>query len=167
MKRWYAVYTQPRHEALAGENLVRQGFNIVYPRYMKRRAHARRVEMVPAPLFPRYLFVNFDAGAGGWRAIRSSRGVIDLVSSGNDPTPVPDAIIDEIRRRQDEEGFVVLARQLNLKRGARIRIDEGPFSSHDAIFEMQRDDERVVALLSLLGRQVVVQLPATAVAPAS
>ena len=55
----------------------------------------------------------------------------------------------------------------HLKRGARIRIDEGPFSSHDAIFEMQRDDERVVALLSLLGRQVVVQLPATAVAPAS
>ena len=30
------------------------------PRYLKRRRHARRVDIVAAPLFPRYLFVAID-----------------------------------------------------------------------------------------------------------
>ncbi|MEI7803848.1 MAG: transcription termination/antitermination NusG family protein [Hyphomicrobiales bacterium] len=166
MKNWYAVYTQPRNEELAGEHLQRQGFDVFLPRYLKRRSHARRIDTVPAPLFPRYLFVAFDSNAGGWRGIRSTRGVIDLVRNGINPVPVSGDIIEEIRRRQDDQGFVVLVKHLNLKRGSRIRIDEGPFADYEAIFESQRDDERVVALLSLLGRKVVVDLPIRAVVPA-
>ena len=166
MNNWFAIYTQPRNEGLASENLIRQGFEVVLPMYLKRRSHARRIDNVPAPLFPRYLFASFDPQKSGWRAIRSTRGVIDLVRSGLDPVPVSEAIIDEIRRRQDEQGYVVLAKHYNLKRGTRIRIDEGPFAGLEAIFESQRDDERVVALLSLLGRKVMVHLPIRAVLPA-
>lgn len=166
MKNWYAVYTQPRNEAVAGEHLARQGFEVFLPRYLKRRSHARRIENVPAPLFPRYLFVAFESGDGGWRVIRSTRGVIDLVRNGLDPVPVSDEAIEEIRRRRDENGFVVLTKHLNLKRGARIRIDSGPFADYEAIFESQRDDERVVALLSLLGRKVLVDIPIQAFVPA-
>ena len=166
MKNWYAVYTQPRKETLASEHLDRQGFEVFLPRYLKRRSHARRIDAVPAPLFPRYLFVAFDVGDSAWRVIRSTRGVIDLIRNGLDPVAVSDAIIDEIRRRRDEKGFVVLAKHLNLKRGAWIRIDSGPFADYEAIFESQRDDERVVALLSLLGRKVVVELPICDVVPA-
>ncbi len=166
MKRWYAVYTQPRNEMLASEHLARQDFDVFLPRYMKRRSHARRVDLVPAPLFPRYLFVTFDANEGNWSAIRSTRGVIDLVRNGHDPVPVSNAIIDEIQRRRDEEGFVVLGKHLDLKRGARIRIDTGPFADYEAIFESRRDDERVVALLSLLGRKVMVELSIHSVVPA-
>lgn len=166
MSHWYVVYTQPRSEALASEHLARQGFEVFLPLYQKRRSHARRVDIVPAPLFPRYMFVSFDAGAAGWRAIRSTRGVIDLVRTGLDPVPVSGAIIEEIQRRRDEQGFVVLAKHLNLKRGSRIRIDTGPFADYEAIFESQRDNERVIALLLLLGRQVVVELPISAVVPA-
>lgn len=166
MKSWYAVYTQPRNETLAGEHLARQGFEVFLPRYMKRRSHARRVDMVPAPLFPRYVFVSFAAEEGGWRVIRSTRGVIDLVRNGLQPVAVPEAIIEEIQRRRDEQGFVVLANGIKLKRGARIRIDTGPFADYEAIFETQRDEDRVVALLSLLGRKVVVELPIQSVVPA-
>ncbi len=166
MKRWYAAYTQPRHEGLATEHLARQGFEVYFPRYLKRRSHARKIEIVPAPLFPRYVFVAFDAGESGWRVIRSTRGIVDLVRNGLDPIPVLDPIIEEIRARQDNEGFVVLTRHLKLARGARVRIEEGPFAAYEAIFESQRDNERVIALLSLLGRKVVVDLPIRAVVPA-
>jgi transcriptional antiterminator RfaH len=166
MTHWYAVYTQPRNETVASQHLERQGFEVLLPLYLKRRSHARRIEMVPAPLFPRYLFVSFDARQAGWRTIRSTRGVIDLVRNGLDPVPVSEAIIEELRDRRDEQGYVVLAKHFNLKRGSRIRIDDGPFAGLEAIFESQRDEERVVALLSLLGREVMVQLPIRAVMPA-
>lgn len=166
MKQWYAVYTQPRNEERAQEHLLRQGFEVFLPRYLKRRSHARRVTMAPAPLFPRYLFVSFDADQQRWRAIRSTRGVVDLVSNGDHPVPVPDAVVKEIERRRDADGYVVLARHLDLKRGMRIRIDAGPFAATEAIFEAMRDEDRVVALLSLMGREVVVQVPIRAVVPA-
>jgi len=166
MKQWYAVYTQPRNEERAQEHLQRQGFEVFLPRYLKRRSHARRVTMVPAPLFPRYLFASFDADQQRWRAIRSTRGVVDLVCNGDIPVPVPESVVSEIERRQDVDGYIVLGRHLDLKRGMRIRIDAGPFAAMDAIFEAKRDEERIIALLSLMGREVVVQVPIRAVAPA-
>lgn len=166
MKKWYAVYTQPRDEERAQEHLVRQGFEVFLPRYLKRRSHARRVTVVPAPLFPRYLFIAFDATEPDWRVVRSTRGVVDLIRNGLDPMAIPDRVIDEIHRRRNAEGFVVLADHLDLKRGAKIRIDTGAFAATEAIFEARRDNERVIALLSLLGREVMVNVPVGAVTPA-
>lgn len=166
MKKWYAVYTQPRNEDQAQQHLARQGFEVFLPRYLKRRSHARKVSIVPAPLFPRYLFVAFNSSQQRWRAIRSTRGVVDLVSNGDTPITVPEGIIAEIECRRDADGYVVLARHVGLKRGMKIRIDAGPFAMQEAIFEEQRDEDRVIALLSLMGREVLVQLPIRAVVPA-
>ncbi len=71
----YVVQTQPHCENKAMIHLARQGFGAYLPRYLKRRRHARRIEIVPAPLFPRYLFVEIDIGAQRWRSIYSTVGV--------------------------------------------------------------------------------------------
>lgn len=167
MKSWYAVYTQPRNEDVACTHLQRQGFEVYFPRYQKRRSHARRREMVSAPLFPRYLFVSFDVHDPGWRAIRSTRGAIDLVRNGIDPVAVPDGIVEEIRAREAADGHVVLAQSLRLERGDNIRIDIGAFRLVDVIFESNRGEQRIQALLFMLGRQVIVHVPVQAVVPAS
>ena len=70
-------------------HLARQGFETYLPRYLKRRRHARRVEMLPAPLFPRYLFVAIDMATQRWRSISSTIGVTQLVCAGDVPAPVP------------------------------------------------------------------------------
>ena len=165
MKNWFVVYTQPRNEDLATEHLERQGFDVYFPRYRKSRSHARRQDVVASPLFPRYIFVGFDVMSAAWRSIRSTRGVIDLVRHGIDPVPVPEGTIEEIRAREDDNGYVVLGKHLHLSRGDRFRIDSGPFVSCEAIFESKKDETRVIALLSMLGRKVSVELPIGAVAP--
>lgn len=165
MNRWYAVYTQPHKETVAREHLERQGFDVVAPRYMKRRRHARRVEDVPAPLFPRYIFAAFDADEAGWRVIRSTRGVVDLVRSGLEPLAVPDGIVEDIRSRLDEDCCMQLARKSDLHPGTRIRIESGPFAEYEGIFQAMRDEDRVIALLSLLGREVRAELPIDTVVP--
>ena len=68
--RWYVVQTQAHAETKACWHLARQGFETYLPRYLKRRRHARRVEMVQAPLFPRYLFVVIDIATQRWRSNR-------------------------------------------------------------------------------------------------
>lgn len=163
MKRWYAVYTQPHREMTAREHLERQGFEVVAPRYMKRRRHARRVEDVPVPLFPRYIFACFDVEDSAWRVIRSTRGVVEIVRRGLDPLPVPIGIVEEIDRRLDEADCMHLAEKSGLNPGDRIRIESGPFAEYEAIFQSLRDEDRIVALLSLLGREVRAEVPIEAV----
>jgi transcriptional antiterminator RfaH len=53
MQRWYVVHTQSYQEARAELNLRRQGFEVWLPLSRRRRRHARRIDTVLAPLFPR------------------------------------------------------------------------------------------------------------------
>jgi len=165
MRQWFVVYTHPREEALAEEHLRRQGFEAYWPRYRKRVSHARSVREAPASLFPRYLFTAFDAGQGSWRAIRSTRAVVDIVRQGFEPVPVCDRLVTDIRSREDANGYVVLGRQIELQKGQRIHIDNDAFKGHELIFEAKKDSDRVVALLRLLGREFEVAVPLGSIRP--
>ena len=161
---WCAVHTHALAESKAAFHLRRQGFAVFLPRYRKRRRHARRVEMVPAPLFPRYLFVALDPEETRWRPILSTVGVCDLVRFGARPAAISSEIIAAIRAREDEEGYVATTRIADLRTGEPVRIVAGPLSDVDALFECVDDNDRVTLLLELLGRRVRVHVPAQAVA---
>lgn len=152
--RWYVVHTHPRAEAKAALNLDRQGFTCYLPRYLKRRRHARRVETVAAPLFPRYLFVALDLATQRWWPIRSTFGVADLVYSGGQPAPIPCEIVQAIKGREDKHGFVSLPRKPRFAPGDTVRIIDGVFAACLGLFEGMADRERVAVLLDLLGRKV-------------
>src|SRR3546814_2118173 len=55
MTRWYVAQTQAQGEERARLNLERQGFRTYLPRYRRERRHARRRDVVKAPLFPGYI----------------------------------------------------------------------------------------------------------------
>ncbi|MCC8952065.1 transcriptional activator RfaH [Bradyrhizobium sp. Pear77] len=152
--RWCVVQTQVNAEAKAAAGLVRQGFSTYFPRYQKRRSHARKIELVPRPLFPRYLFVAIDVAAQRWRAIQSTLGVSHLVCVGDRPAAVENGIIDALKSREDEAGFVALARRPAFSPGDKVRIVEGAFVDSIALVEDASDHHRVAVLLNLLGRQV-------------
>src|ERR1700736_5521886 len=105
---WYVVQTQVNAEAKAARNLVRQGFEIYLPRYLKRRSHARKIEKVAAPLFPRYLFVQVDMETQRWRSIQSTFGVSRLVTNGSDPAPVEREVLRVLRAKEDQSGFIAM-----------------------------------------------------------
>lgn len=77
-QRWYVVQTKVNCEAKAAENLRRQGYETYLPRYLKRRRHARRVDLTAKPLFPCYMFVAIDVAMQRWRSIQSTFGVSRL-----------------------------------------------------------------------------------------
>lgn len=161
--RWYVVHTQAQGERRAECNLHLQGFTTYLPRYLRIRRHARRVDMVARPLFPRYLFVALDVARDPWRSIQSTFGVSNLVVIGNNPISLPDGIIDEIRSREGDEGFVKLGLPAGLRPGSPIRLIDGIFEEHRGIFERLADSHRVAVLLKLLGRDVRVLVPAASV----
>ena len=163
MNKWYVVNTKTREEPKALFNLKQQGFNSYLPQHRKVRRHARRTDTVLAPLFPKYLFVEFDMNVKNWSTINSTIGVITLIKFGALPTPVPSELIDEIRTREDAEGMISLSKNIKLKSGDKVNIVAGAFSEHSGVFECQSDDERIIILLNLMGRDVRVRLPSAAI----
>jgi len=164
--QWYVVQSQPNAERKAIAHLERQGFVTYLPRYLKRRRHARKIEMVPAALFPRYLFVAIDVGAQRWRSIFSTVGVSRLVCNGDMPTPIADQVLDELRAREDSAGFVRLDRRPSFRAGDQVRLLDGVFADCLGLYEGIRDSDRVAILLDLLGRKVRVTVDVDVVAAA-
>lgn len=163
--RWYLVQTRPHSERKAAEHLERQSFETYLPRFLKRRRHARRIETIETPLFPRYLFVSVDVAAQRWFSIRSTVGVSSLVCTGNRPTEVPDAVVAELKSRETN-GLVGFGQPPRFTAGDRVRILDGAFENCLGLFQGMRDQERVAILLELLGRKVRVVLDDLSVAAA-
>lgn len=160
MQRWYVVQAQPNGEERAIVNLERQGFESYLPRITKRRRQARRVQMVRRPLFPRYLFVHLDISAQRWRPILSTFGVSTLIRLGNDPTPVPDGMVEALQDRERDGSLIEVPATARFKEGQEVEVREGPFSDLIGRFVRMADQERIVVLLNTLGRQVQTTLPA-------
>jgi transcriptional antiterminator RfaH len=163
---WYVVQAQPNAESKAVVHLERQGFATYLPRYLKRRRHARRVDIVSAPLFPRYLFVEIDMATQRWRSIYSTFGVSQLVCAGGMPVPVPEYVVASLKERESADGFIKLAEQPSFRRGDKIRVRDGIFSDCLGLYDGMPDRDRVAVLLDLLGRKVRVLLDAEAVTAA-
>ena len=114
--------------------------------------HARKLTVVEAPLFPRYLFVAFDPRRDQWRKINSTFGVSRLVMRGEAPHPVPDGVIEALIAVTVDGGIVDLAAKL--QEGSPVRVMAGPFADQLAMLEQLDDSGRACILLEILGRQV-------------
>lgn len=166
MKKWYVAHTQQRSEERARINLERQGFTTYLPRYLRERRHARRREIVKAPLFPGYIFVQLDLEQARWRSINGTLGVSHLICDGERPAELPQSVMDALMARENEEGVIVLQPR-PFQQGEPLRIVSGALADCLGIFERMADRDRVVLLLDLLGRKVRVQAPSEHVAIAS
>ena len=98
---WCCAQTEPKCEAAATHFLGLGGYQVYCPRLqLVRPRHGRK----DPPLFPGYLFVLITVG---WWSARWSPGVVRLLTAGDAPMPVPDALIAEIRSRE-RNGLVEL-----------------------------------------------------------
>jgi transcriptional antiterminator RfaH len=160
---WYAVYTRPRGEDTARDNLMRQGYRTYLPRYRTWVSHARRRQTALRPLFPRYLFAGVDRASMRWRPILSTIGVSGMVRAGDAPVAVPDDLVAALRAQEAAGLFTDMAARRTLKVGELVRITFGAFQEMVGQLVELRDQDRVVVLLELLGRKVRAQLESAAV----
>jgi transcriptional antiterminator RfaH len=155
---WFAVFTKPRQELIALENLQRQQFNCFLPMalnpYQRRTAGQLRIE----PLFPRYLFLHAIADQQSLAPVRSTRGVNSLVRFGMEMAEIPEAVIDLIRRRCDPETGLVRLDPARVGPGDIVRVFDGPLAGAEGLFEACSGDRRARLLIEILGRKTSVEV---------
>ncbi len=156
-KAWYLIYTKPRQERYARENLERQGYEVYLPLMKdRRRRNGRYVEIVDA-LFPRYLFIHLDQDTDNWSPIRSTFGVSGLVYFGFKPARVASDFVDYLRSRDDASGCQNLPAP-EFAQGDRVRIVDGAMTGYEGVFHARTSRDRVTILLSFAGAFTQVDL---------
>lgn len=164
MIAWYLIYTKPRQERVALQNLSRQRYTAYLPLLRHRQRRQAAYVPVVGPMFPRYLFVYLDDQLDDWGPIRSTVGVANLVRFGGKAARLPVDFVATLRERVDDDGVQTRPERV-LRPGDRVRICEGAMAGYEAVFQATSSRERVLLLLQVAGLAARIQVAASTVEP--
>ena len=143
MSSWYLVHTKIRQERIACENLQRQGYECYFPLARSDQPHDGAVQNHEQALFPRCFFVRMSAELASARPspVLSTKGVSRLLSHGQTPLKISDELLANVLAQTESA----------------VRAE--------TTCSMTSAQERVIALLNTLGRQITTPMPTTVSSP--
>ncbi|PWW02638.1 transcription/translation regulatory transformer protein RfaH [Mangrovibacter plantisponsor] len=152
MESWYLLYCKRGQVQRAQEHLERQSVNCVTPMITLEKIVRGKRTAVQEPLFPNYLFVEFDPERIHTTTVNSTRGVSHFVRFGTQPAIVPDDVINQLLCYQP--GSDITDPETPYP-GDQVVITDGTFEGLDAIFTEPDGETRSILLLNLLNKQVL------------
>lgn len=159
---WCAAQLKPNALSVANRHLERQGFNAFCPKRLEDRRRGSKFIRQNVPLFPGYIFVQFDPQSTTWAALNGTRGLTRLITdTAGRPAIMPREFMAAMLARCDQSGL--LASPDEFEAGDEIRILNGPFADTIARIEAADSKGRLEILLDIMGRAVRTHLPSTAV----
>ena len=157
---WYALQHKPAQGDRALTHLQNQEVACFYPKITVERIKAGKRTKKLEPLFPGYLFVNLEQSDPQWAKLRSTRGVLRIVSFANTPAAISDEVIQHIKASLDS-----VAEQGGIKPGQAVQLNEGPFEGINAIFQAYDGEARAIVLINFMQKQQAVKVPVAALKP--
>ncbi|MDR7208999.1 UpxY family transcription antiterminator [Flavobacterium piscis] len=143
---WYVVYTKPKWERKVAERLNQIGIECYCPLITQIKQWSDRKKKVEGPLFNSYVFVHLpDANR---TSVFKVAGVIRYLFWLGKPAIVRDEEIETIKKSLlDVDISEVLV--LPYKKGDKIKLETGVFSSQDAIVQEISNTHYILVLESL------------------
>jgi len=164
--KWHAIWTHSNCEQLVLDQLAPKGFQVFLPRVQVWSRQGATRKLVPAPMFPGYLFIRHAMDKSSYVEVLKSRGLVRVLGERWDRlSSIPDQEIEAVRRVA-ESGLPALPYPF-LREGQRIRILRGPLSGVEGLF-VEGDPRKglLVLTVELLHRSLAVEIDCTLVAAA-
>src|SRR6516225_4652564 len=161
LHRWYAVQVRTRWEHSTSMLLRGKGYQTLLPTYKTKKDWGGKPREVNAPLFPGYVFCQFDAQ--NRLPVLVTPGVVSVVGRGKIPVPVDDAEIAAVQTVVSS-GFHAQPWPF-LELGQRVRIETEPLQGLEGILVHFKGNHRIVLSVSLLLRSVALEIDRSSVRP--
>ncbi|AHF75371.1 Transcriptional activator [Sodalis praecaptivus] len=150
MEAWYLLYCKRGQLLRAKEHLERQAVACLTPMVtLEKIIRGKRTETCE-PLFPNYLFIEFDPETIHTTTISATRGVSHFVRFGSLPVIIPAEVIQELR----DHSFDNVTDPETPSTGDKVLITAGVFEGLQAIYTEPDGEARSMLLLNLLNKQV-------------
>jgi transcription antitermination factor NusG len=151
---WFAVQVRTLHESPIAVLLRAKGYEPFHPTCKCRRQWSDRIKLVDQPLFPGYLFCQFDVQKR--LAILTTPGVIRVVGCGKSPLPVADSEIQALQAMVRSGLPTQSWAFLNI--GDRVRVNHGALRGVEGILTQVKSRHRIILSITLLQRSVAVEI---------
>ena len=162
-KEWFILQFKANSHHQAAKNLNQQGFEIFLPLNNNTSRKASRFINTLRPLFPGYMFIKFDKTEDKWHKIKNTYGVSRLITFNSSLKSIPTTFIDSLMKRYDPSGKLIPI--IEMKKGDKVEILEGPFANFIATVEKYESEQRIWILMDLMGRKAKLQTPLNALQP--
>ena len=162
-QQWYAVRVRSQHEDVVARHLRVRGLETFLPLYRSHHRWSDRFKEVELPLFPGYVFCQFDPA--NRLPVLTVPGVVHLVGAGKKPLPIDETEIAAIRAATSS-GLPTQPWPF-LEIGQKVKIEYGPLCGIEGILLGFRSHQRLVLSITLLQRSVAVEINGEGVRPLS
>ena len=149
---WYALRTRSRFEKMVHLQLTNKGYNVFLPLIHTTRQWSDRKRAIDLPLFPGYIFCNFDCQLR--RDIIVTPGVVEVVGVAGAPAPIPESEIHDLQTMM-QSGCDPTPWPY-LQDGEAIQVVDGPLVGTCGYLVKAQSSQRLVISISLLQRSVSV-----------
>jgi len=151
MQQWYVMHTNPKKESFVNGQFLDRNMKTFFPYLQFDRGYSRGIRI--EPFFPNYVFFSSDLHSRQAYDLQYMPGVRGIVRFDGRSAVVPEAMLEELRRRlQPYECRIMKKPEWLFKPGDKVLITNGPFEGFEAIFERGKSGlERAQILLKVLG----------------
>ena len=166
-RSWFAVRVKHQFEMPVASHLRNSGFESLLPLYRARRKWSDRIKVLDAPLFPGYVFCEFDPQ--NRMPIDHHPGVMGIVSFGKKLAPVDPHEINAIRAVVGSG--MESAPWPRLEPGRKVEIDFGPLRGLQGVVVQElakgvpaksssarQEQLQLILSVTLLNRSLAVQI---------
>jgi transcription antitermination factor NusG len=158
---WYVLTVKMGREATVRDILEQFGYVVFVPSVTESRRYSDRLKKVQQPLFPGYVFSQFDSKRKV-PILRVSH-VMGIVGDRSGPIAVPEEEIIGVQKAL--ENLIPCQPWPFLKVGQPVRIIAGPLCGVRGRLERVKGEMRVVIGISLLQRALAVEVDRAYVRP--
>lgn len=151
MESWYLLYCKRGQLQRAQDHLERQQVECLTPMISLEKMVRGKRTTVSEPLFPNYLFVQFNPEIIHTTTISATRGVSHFVRFGTQPAIVPASVVQHLMAHLPED----IIDPETPWTGDTVEITEGAFEGFRAIFTEPDGETRSILLLNFLNKQVL------------
>lgn len=159
-KHWFALYTKPRHECKARNQITSLGIENYLPIITTKKKWSDRIKSVSEPLIKGYIFI-FGTEKERLNAITAG-SIIQTVSFHGIPAVIPSWQIESLQKMLEHPDDILLSDKLPA--GTLVKVVSGPMNGITGIVEESNVNERLISItIEIINRTVSVKLPADSV----
>jgi transcription antitermination factor NusG len=159
--QWFALWTRSRHEQVVQGQLEQKCIETFLPTVTRWSRWKDRKKKVDWPLFPGYCFARFDPGER--LPILKCTGVVNIISFGNEPAPIPAQEIAGIRQLVESE--LAYDPCPLIHEGMMVEVKSGPLKGVVGRLVRKGVNARLVLSVDLIGQAVSAEVDAADVRP--
>lgn len=153
-KKWFALYTKPRHEFKAEEQLNKLSIECFLPKINVTKKWKDRKKKIETALFTSYIFIH--ATETERRYALAIDSVVKTVCFNGKPAVIPDDEIESIKIMLSHDSEVFISDKV--QRGSKVKIIEGPFKDVIGTVVNLNSEEWIYVTIEILQRSVSVKL---------